>query len=173
MGGLPLGAKIALAMAGRRPAAYKGLILGGLELHGQVDLHDDLVATTLLQGPQAWRALWAQMFDVPAGLSKRLAEVDTRALHSLRVAEAQWPTLQGDTEAFDAPALLYAGAQCFFRDSTAAATGHFRSARFLERPGRNHFALMLDATWIVEEVVRHFGPLTGRSAGRGPASNGD
>lgn len=48
--GYSLGAKIALAVAGRDPAAYSALVLGGLELHSVVDLTNDRVTETLKSG---------------------------------------------------------------------------------------------------------------------------
>jgi len=156
--GYSLGAKIALATAGRDPAAYAGLILGGLELHSKVDLTNDVVADTLAQGPRAWLSLWTQMFSVPHGMASRLAAANTQALRALRTAEAQWWTLESVAERFIAPVLLYAGERCFFRDATVAAAERFQTARYLERPGRDHFDLMPDSAWIVDEVIRQFAP---------------
>lgn len=155
--GYSLGAKIALAAAVQNPEAYRGLILGGFELHSEVDLATDMVAETFSSGAQAWLAVWMQMFDVPDGMATRLARVNTNALHALRTAEAEWPPLGAASESFTAPVLLYAGEKCFFRNATAAAVAHFPSARYLERPGRNHFDLMPDSAWITGEVVQQFG----------------
>lgn len=116
-----------------------------------------MVAETFSSGAQAWLAVWMQMFDVPDGMATRLARVNTNALHALRTAEAEWPPLGAASELFTAPVLLYAGEKCFFRNATAAAVAHFPSARYLERPGRNHFDLMPDSAWITGEVVQQFG----------------
>ena len=153
--GYSLGAKIALAVAGRDPAAYSALVLGGLELHSVVDLTNDRVTATLKSGPEAWLSLWRSMFQVPMGMAKRLAQIDTQALYALRTAEAGWPSLQRVPEKITAPVLLYAGENCFFRDSTAHMLGQFSDGRYIECPGNNHFEQMTQTKWITEEVIKH------------------
>nr|WP_295805832.1 alpha/beta fold hydrolase [uncultured Nitratireductor sp.] len=151
--GYSLGAKVALAAAGRDPSAYSALILGGFELHSVVNVDNDLVAETFAQGSEAWLSLWQQMFDVPKGMAERLAGCDTQALHALRLAEAEWPSLAGTPEKIEVPVLLYAGEHCFFRDATASMARRFPTARYIERPGRNHFDLMTESSWITREVI--------------------
>ena len=154
--GYSLGAKLALAVAGRNPSAYHGLILGGFELHSVVDLDNDLVAGTLARGPQAWLSLWRQMFDVPRGMAERLAVSDTKALHALRLAETRWPSLAGTPNKIEVPVLLYAGEHCFFRDATARMAKQFPDVRYIEHPGCNHFDLMAETSWITGEVINNF-----------------
>jgi pimeloyl-ACP methyl ester carboxylesterase len=154
--GYSLGAKIALAAAGKNPSGYRGLILGGFELHSVVDVDDDLVAETFAQGPQAWLSLWRQMFDVPRGMAERLAVSDTKALHALRRAEARWPSLAGTPDKIEVPVLLYAGEHCFFRDATARMANQFPDVRYIEHPGRNHFDLMTESSWITREAINNF-----------------
>jgi pimeloyl-ACP methyl ester carboxylesterase len=154
--GYSLGAKIALAAAGKNPSGYRGLILGGFELHSVVDVDDDLVAETFAQGPQAWLSLWRQMFDVPRGMAERLAVSDTKALHALRRAEARWPSLAGTPDKIEVPVLLYAGEHCFFRDATARMANQFPDVRYIEHPGRNHFDLMTESSWITPEAINNF-----------------
>lgn len=83
-------AKIALAVVGRDLAAYCALVLGGLELHSVIDLNNDRVAETLKLGQEAWLSLWRSRFQVPMGMARRLAQIETQALHALRTAEAGW-----------------------------------------------------------------------------------
>lgn len=154
--GYSLGAKIALAVADRSPSAYRGLILGGFEPHSVVDLDNDLVAATFAQGPEAWLSLWRQMFDVPRGMAERLAKCDTKALHALRLAEATWPSLAQTPDNIEIPVLLYAGEHCFFQRTTAGMVGQFRDVRYIEHPGRNHFDLMTESSWISREVINSF-----------------
>lgn len=154
--GYSLGAKIALAAAGRNPSAYRGLILGGFELHSVVDHDNDLVAETFAKGPEAWLSLWRQMFDVPRGMAERLAKSDSQALHALRLAEAAWPSLAEIPDKIEVPVLLYAGEHCFFREATARMANQFRDARYIERPSRNHFDLMTESSWISREVIASF-----------------
>lgn len=154
--GYSLGAKIAVAAAGRQPAAYEGLVLGGFEPHSEVNPPNDPVTRTLELGPAAWRDLWAQMLDVPPGMSARLESVNAEALLALRQAEGTWPTLAPALARIDLPALVYAADGCFFRDATAAAARELPQARYLERAGRNHFDLMTDSRWITAQVVQAF-----------------
>lgn len=154
--GYSLGAKIALATALQKPAAYSGLILGGFELHSKVDPVNDLVVETLLSGPAAWLALWNQMFTVPEGMANRLSNVDASALLAIRQAEGHWPSLEPFLNRISVPVLLYAGENCFFRQATAAAEKKFQQARYIERKGHNHFELMTEATWIVNEVIKDY-----------------
>lgn len=162
--GYSLGAKIALAVAGRNPSAYRGLILGGFELHSVVDLNNDLVVETFAQGPEAWLSLWRQMFDVPRGMAERLASCDTKALHALRWAEATWPSLTQTPDKIEVPVLLYAGEHCFFREATARMAGQFRDVRYIEHPDRNHFDLMTEPSWVTREVIESFAASSGRFA---------
>lgn len=154
--GYSLGAKIALATAAKSADRYSGLVLGGFELHSQVDQVDDVVADRLAEGPHAWLSLWQQMFDVPGGLARRLAAVDTRALSALRQAEAAWPSLAPAVERIACPVLLYAGETCFFGASTRQANTDISDATYIEYPDRNHFEMMLESEWITGAVVGKF-----------------
>lgn len=156
MWGYSLGAKITLAFAGAHSDRVSGLVLGGLELHSSVDLTDDVVTSTLRRGGRAWRALWQRMVELPTGMSARLSRVDVAALIALRRAEAHWPSLADVPSTIAVPCLLYAGEHCFFRSATAAMEHSFPHARYIERQGRNHFAVMLDADWICDEVIASF-----------------
>lgn len=89
--GYSLGAKIALAAAGRNPACCSGLVLGGFELSSEVNLPNDPVAQALERGSLAWLALWRQMFEVPRGMAARLACANAEALLAIRQAEGRWP----------------------------------------------------------------------------------
>jgi hypothetical protein len=56
----------------------------------------------------------------------------------------------------EVPVLLYAGEHSFFREATADMTKHFRAGRYIEYPGRNHFDLMMESSWISREVIDSF-----------------
>lgn len=154
--GYSLGAKILLSSAAADPQRVSGLVLGGFELHSEVDPSKDLVAETLARGPAAWRTLWQTMFEVPAAMGERLGQSNTPALRALRRAEVDWPTLTDAPSKLPVPCLLYAGEQCFFRAETSRMTALFPAGRYIERQGRNHFSLMLDAAWICDEVIASF-----------------
>lgn len=154
--GYSLGAKIALACAGTSPHRFTALVLGGFELHSEVDLSQDLVAATLAKGGGAWLDLWQRMFTVPAPLAARLRQADTKALLALRQAEATWPDLSEVPATISAQCLLYAGEHCFYRAATEQMASTFPSARYLERPGLNHFSLMSEADWIGQRVISAF-----------------
>ena len=97
------------------------------------------------------------MSDVPEGLARRLAAVDTRALSALRRAEAVWPSLAPAVARIACPALLYAGETCFFRASTRQVSADISDATYIEYPDRNHLQIMLESVWITDAVIGEFG----------------
>lgn len=157
--GYSLGAKIALAVADRRPKMVSGLVLGGFELHSFVDLSKDLVLDTLADGVHAWVELWKQMFDMPPSTAERMLQCDALALRELRIAESCWPTLAHVPGKLDVPVILYAGELCFFRDATKQMESLFQNSLYCEQPGRNHFELMMESDWISRNVIASFSTL--------------
>ncbi|PCC67221.1 Pimeloyl-ACP methyl ester carboxylesterase [Nannocystis exedens] len=155
--GYSLGAKFALALAAQAPERVAGLVLGGFETASEVNLEDDIVTHTLRRGGAAWRELWDRMAAFPAPMLARLEACDTAALLALREAEAGWGSFESIVDGLRVSGLLYAAEHCFARQSVVAASRRIAGARYLERAAADHFSLIPDAGWIVDEVVATFG----------------
>lgn len=155
--GYSLGAKFALTLAAQAPERVAGLVLGGFELASEVNLADDIVTHTLRRGGPAWRELWDRMAAFPAPMSARFEACDTAALLALREAEAGWGSLESIVDGLRVPGILYAAEHCFARQVVVAASRRITGARYLERAAADHFSLIPDAGWIVDEVVATFG----------------
>lgn len=67
-----------------------------------------------------------------------------------------WPTLAHVPGKLDVPVILYAGELCFFRDATKQMKSLFQNSLYCERPGRNHFELMMESDWISRNVIAFF-----------------
>lgn len=154
--GYSLGAKILLHFAGTFPEKACGLVLGGFELHSEVNLSDDLVFNTLGAGNQKWLALWQTMFPVPPAMEERFLAVNTQRLQALRRAEAAWPDLRFAPGKLQVKSILYAGEYCFYRQQTKEAAGLFSDSVFMELPGYNHFELMAAPDRICKRVIDTF-----------------
>lgn len=155
--GYSLGAKIALAAAKENRARIHGMILGGFELHSVVDLSNDIVTKTLKLGGHAWRDLWKQLFDLPASMAERIAQVNAPALLALREAERDWPSLRDIPPQVPIPVLLYAGEHCFCREAVQEMIDLFPNSSYLEKEGVDHFQLIPLSDWISAEVIARFG----------------